>query len=321
MESIKNKIVQIHWIGRFGNRMFQYAFGCAYAKKYNCIYYRPSEWEGDILFNPVPYAKIITDDLLRLKINQTLPVFDNKEARRNALYEYNNRTGDNVEYVYCGHQSTIGKINFAYDDLDCMYFKHCFDLLSDDLLKEIFQFKNDILESDVYKYFINMKETYDVIHLRRGDIANENFTGAHSVISKKSYTDFINKINLTNLIWISDDKIERTPNKYNLLAEGCRWSYPRGEIQKPIIYFDWFPDFLSIMFARTIIRGNSSFSWWASQLSNAIVYSPVIPTKPKEKKNKYYMTDVTFVKGNYPHFMGSIEEGFQNIILDNCTQK
>ena len=321
MDLTKNKLVQIHWIGRFGNRMFQYAFGCAYAKKYNCIYYRPSEWEGDVLFNSVPYAQIITDDLLRLNLNQTLPAFDNKPARRNALNLYNKRTGDNVEYVYCGHQNTIGKTNFAYDDLDCMYFKHCFDLLTDDLLKEIFTFKPEILDSDIYRYFSEQNGTYDVIHIRRGDIANPNFTGAHSVISKESYIKIISELNLIDPVWISDDKNERTSNKYNELAEGCRWSYPRGEIQKPIIYYDWFPDFLAIMFARTIIRGNSSFSWWASHLSNAVVYSPVIPTKPIDKKNKYHMVDVEFVKGNYPHFMGSLEEGFQNIILDNCTQR
>jgi hypothetical protein len=256
-----------------------------------------------------------------LNLNQTLPAFDNKPARRNALNLYNKRTGDNVEYVYCGHQNTIGKINFAYDDLDCMYFKHCFDLLSDDLLKEIFTFKPEILESDIYKYFSEQNITYDVIHIRRGDIANPNFNGAHSVISKESYTKIITELNLINPVWISDDKNERTPNKYNELAEGCRWGYPRGEIQKPIIYYDWFPDFLSIMFARTIIRGNSSFSWWAAHFSNAIVYSPIIPTKPIDKKNNYHMTDVDFVKGNYPHFMGSVEEGFQNIVLDNCTQR
>ena len=50
MNTTPNKIVLLHWIGRFGNRMFQYAFGCSYAKRYNCIFYIPSEWEGSIIF-------------------------------------------------------------------------------------------------------------------------------------------------------------------------------------------------------------------------------------------------------------------------------
>ena len=52
MNTNPNKLVLLQWIGRFGNRMFQYAFGCSYAKRYNCIFYLPSEWEGTIIFKP-----------------------------------------------------------------------------------------------------------------------------------------------------------------------------------------------------------------------------------------------------------------------------
>ena len=31
------KIINTHWHGRFGNRMFTYAYGCSYAKKNDCI--------------------------------------------------------------------------------------------------------------------------------------------------------------------------------------------------------------------------------------------------------------------------------------------
>ena len=131
------KIVLLHWIGRFGNRMFQYAFGCAYAKKYDCTFYIPSNWEGDLLFARNKYCKIIPDDELRLRINQSQPSYDNKPARKKALEDYNVRSRDTVEYVQTGNARTFGKTNIAFDDLDCMYLKHCF-IVDQDLIDEIF---------------------------------------------------------------------------------------------------------------------------------------------------------------------------------------
>ena len=56
-------IMNLHWIGRLGNRLFQYAFMMDYANKHpNCTVYLPSEWEGDSLFVKPPNCKIIPDD-------------------------------------------------------------------------------------------------------------------------------------------------------------------------------------------------------------------------------------------------------------------
>ena len=41
------------------------------------------------------------------------------------------------------------------------------------------------------------------------------------------------------------------------------WQYPVGSKVIPDVIFDWLPDFLRLYFARTIFRGNSSFSWVA----------------------------------------------------------
>ena len=45
-----DKIVMVHWNGRFGNRVFSYMFGKHYANKYNLDFYLPSAWEGTKLF-------------------------------------------------------------------------------------------------------------------------------------------------------------------------------------------------------------------------------------------------------------------------------
>ena len=70
----------VHWNGRFGNRVFSYMYGRSYAEKGGLDFYIPSEWEGTRLFKDDGY-KIIDDDELRLAVNQTMPQFDNIDAR------------------------------------------------------------------------------------------------------------------------------------------------------------------------------------------------------------------------------------------------
>jgi hypothetical protein len=316
MENVQNKIVLLHWIGRFGNRMFQYAFGCSYAKKYNCIFYVPSEWEGDIIFRENKYCKIITDDILRLHINQTACIIT-ETYYKEQLLQYKKRTNDSIEFVNFYDKQNIGKTNIAFDDLHCMYFTHCFDIFDSTLIKEIFTFNDAVLHSELYKWFFLNKYTYDVIHLRRGDINALNFNGAHSVISKQSYLNQIEKLGLCkeNIICVSDDSKEQTMNIWIAKSPGHRWTYPQGEHFCEEIFLDFLPDFLMIIFAKTILRGNSSFSWWAAHLSNATIYSPFIKPKPDDMKNKHYVMDTYFVEGNHPHFMGNKYEGEFNDII------
>jgi hypothetical protein len=296
------KIVLLHWIGRFGNRMFQYAFGCGYAKKYGCTFYIPSEWEGTTLFAPNKYCKIIPDDKLRHTINQTLPQFDNKASRQKAMNDYNTREKDNVEYVTCGNKSTYGKTNIAFDDLDCMYFQHCYEIVDQALINEIFEFSNEVKLSKVYLQHYEKRQTYDVMHLRRGDVANPNFKGAYSMISTNSYINQMNALKINPVI-VSDDQKVRTPTEW--VSTGHRWSYPVGEQRQPVIFFDWFPDFLTIMFGRIVLRGNSSFSWWACRLGKVDVYSPILTPKPEP--NAHYCQYAEFEHSNCPHFVGKYD--------------
>lgn len=53
-------------------------------------------------------------------------------------------------------------------------------------------------------------------------------------------------------------------------------------------------DFQVMMNAKVLLRGNSSFSWWAATLGNAQVYSPLIDGLPDGER------DVDFVPGNAP---------------------
>lgn len=328
----QKKILMLHWTGRFGNRMFQYAFGCQYAKTYDCTFYIPSEWEGNKLFKPNPYVKVLPDDELRLHINQTHKAMDTLDYRMYALKKYKERTGDDVEFVVTNQKYHMGKTNIAFDDLSCMYFPHIFQMLDLNFLKnEVFVFKDEIVQSELYKELATVKGKYDIVHWRRGDIASPQYKGAHSLVSRRSIDKAIQRFQhevTLPMVYVSDDVNYRTKSipgvdfqKWYSKSTGHAWTYPVGEHPKPEIVFDWLPEFLVIMNARVIFRGNSAFSWWAAffaQLDNKekAVYSPVVRTKPAELKGKFWEMDCAFVKGNHPPFMGSKEEGFFDIDLN-----
>ena len=314
MENNLNKIILLHWIGRFGNRLFQYAFGCSYAKKYNCIFYIPSEWEGTIIFKENKYCRIITDEILALEINNNSAT---EEMRKKSINDYNKRSGDNVSFISFDNKYNIGKINVAFDDLHCMYFTHCFDIIDESFIKEIYTFNDNVLNSEIYNWYYNNRSKNNVIHLRRGDIAELNYIGSHSMIMKDSYYKQLQLLNINeNIVWLCENKQDRTENIWNDKSHGHKWLYPKGEHEYPNIFFDFFPDYLSMIFAKVLLRGNSSLSWWGAFLSNAVIYSPIIKPKPIENINKYYCMDTEFIRGNYPHFMGSkLESEFFNDII------
>lgn len=66
-------------------------------------------------------------------------------------------------------------------------------------------------------------------------------------------------------------------------------------------YFDsigapFMPDFIAMMRADVLFRGNSSFSWWASVLGDAETWAPVITGLEGGREHD----EVPFVKGNHP---------------------
>lgn len=326
------KILQIHWHGRFGNRMFLYGFCNAFAKKYNVKYYMPSDWEGTHLFVKSKYTEIIPDEDLRLHINQSQKSMDTREYRIEAVNNYKSRSHDPVELVTLKEERIYNMKNLYFDDLDCMYIDHCYKTMTTPFMKELFTFNDLVKNSQIYKEIESLKHTYDLVHLRRGDIAMTNYKGAHSMISKDSYISAVEHygFSVDSMVWISDNESEtHIPYKMNDLKEWHKkwttkakrvhnqWFYPTGEKKDSEVFFDFFPDFLLLHFARTIFRGNSAFSWWGALLSDAKIYSPVIQSKPVDRKDKYYCQEsVVFVEGNAPHFMGSIAEGFIDINLE-----
>jgi hypothetical protein len=128
MEKVTKKIVLLRWVGRFGNRMFLYAFGCSYAKKYDCIFYIPSEWEGTVIFKDNKYTKVISDDDLRHHSSNYKSVTDHNYRKEN-FENYKKRTGDSIELVEFDNKKNIGKTNIAFQETHCMFFPHLFEII------------------------------------------------------------------------------------------------------------------------------------------------------------------------------------------------
>tara|TARA_B100002019_G_scaffold115210_1_gene99116 strand:- start:5895 stop:7769 length:1875 start_codon:yes stop_codon:yes gene_type:complete len=305
MKKEKDKIMMVHWNGRFGNRFFSYMFGRSYADKFNLDFYLPSEWEGTHLFRDTGY-KIIEDDDLRLKVNQTDRVFDNLAYRKKAIDEYNAKTNSDLKYFSPDNLNDYGKTNVFFDSL-CVHSSHIFESYDKSKILKWFEFSDQVKNLDVYKRLEDKQGTYDIAHLRRDDISNARYNAqnqqAYSVVSKNSYLTAFKKFGFDekNMEWTTDDWTGKWGVGKPTIRGG--WQYPAGSKVIPEVIFDWLPDFLRLYFARNIFRGNSSFSWVAGFLSpTAQVYSPILHTR-KIFRSEQDETEFEFVKGNHPHWL------------------
>lgn len=300
-----NPIILAHWNGRFGNRVHQYAYGVTYSKMFNVPFYLPSDWEGTYLFKN-QYHTVIEDDILRLEINQTQPALNNIEFRTQAIQKvYPNAKRIHPEMLdqnYTDHGVPV------FFDSVCAYSNTVYTPMSKDYLLKVFEFSDEVKETESYKYWNSRKGTYDIAHLRRDDIANATYNKhnpqGYSVVSKESYIKAFEKFGYDpdKVEWTSDDVTGRWHQRE---ANSFGWTYPMGSNYRQGPIFDWLEDFLRLYFARTIFRANSSFSWWACFLSpTATVYSPVLDKQLIYGRDGIEEEiDVEFVLGNYPHWM------------------
>jgi len=226
----------------------------------------------------------------------------------NLTDKYNTDTGDDIRFVHFDNEESYGYTNICFADLHCMYYNHIFKYYSAKEIRSYFVFNDSIVKSKLYKYLRKRRGTYDCAHVRRGDIAEKNYTGAASAISIESYKKAIRNQggDPDKIIWISDDPNIKTPCKWSKYCKD-NWNYPEGQEKIPTIIFDFLPDFLTMFFSRNLFRANSSLSWWAGFLGQCTVFSPVL--KDHMLCESVNFMDCDFVKGNWPHFMGHPGEG------------
>jgi hypothetical protein len=303
----KNKVIINAWTGMFGIRMHEYAFAKTYAYKNNMDLEIVSNWEGSIMFKNATESLLEPEKLRRYlksgqasleeKNSETLKYYPDAivwDANHHFKEPYKNNNCSIITNGTNAYQESI------FDEMDLSY------------IKNIFEISDFIKESDTYKYWESKAGTYDVAHLRRGDIAdiqyNINNEQGYSVVSKNSYFSAFEKFGYDkdSIEWISNDHTKKwhtdRPDMVFL-----PWSYPEGAKFDEKIGFDFLDDWLKMYFARTIFRGNSSFSFWAGLLSpTAKVYSPVVNKQLIYGRNGLTEEiDLDFTEGNENHWMYS----------------
>jgi hypothetical protein len=299
-------LLQLRWTGRFGNRMFQYAFGATYAKLTGLEFWLPSDWEGMRLFRHQIH-KVVENEEIRLALIQPEEGAISNQNRMRAVWKYypdaELMDTELVEdpYVKSGHPVCHANL--------CAYNPAVFARMSKAHLKSLCEFSEEVTRLDAYKRYFDLQGLYDVAHLRRDDISNVQYNRAHgqgySVISKESYLKAFRKFGYSEecVEWVSDDYTGKwhVGRKIRFRAG---WEYPTGSQYVSHIIFDWIEDFLKLYFARTIFRANSSFSWWAGLLSpTAKVISPVLDKRHIYGVDGVEEIMVDFVEGNHPHWL------------------
>lgn len=299
-------LLLLHWHGRFGNRMHQYAYGVTYARINECRFWLPSHWEGTHLFETQHHA-VLPKGRLRVSLNRSMDEIHQHDRRLAALSTVLPdavliRPSD-PQQNYTRRDATV-----AFDDM-CAYDQSIFTAMSRAHLRSVFTFSETVTRLDLYKRLADRQGTYDIAHLRRDDISNPRYNQTHvqgySVISKRSYEAAFAKFGFDSgaIEWVSDDYTAKWHVDRPRKPRG-RWRYPEGSEVLPDVLFDWLEDFLRLYFARTIFRANSSFSWWAAFLSPcARVFSPVIDKRHIYGVDGTEEIEVEFVEGNHPHWM------------------
>ena len=122
------------------------------------------------------------------------------------------------------------------------------------------------------------------IHIRRGDYLSPRNATRYYCITRESYYRCLREQVLPaypatgalDIVEVSDDT-------------------PRIDDHCESIGAGFLPDFMTLVNASTLIRSNSTFSFWAGVLSGNPVYAPVID-------EQVGLSDVALVAGNHPRF-------------------
>ena len=250
MKKSRKSLNHVHWIGRFGNRMFQAAYGKTFEKEFNVDFRVPSKWEGDVLFKNCK-SKLILNEKLRQDLIQY-----GKEAYGHVyeqwgeiIKKYDKSMTDMFPYFLGTWKKPKTDL---WMDCSCWDSEYVFDKYNKKDLIKLFEFSDEVKESEVYKRAEDKQGTYDVAHLRRDDIvfSSKEHNWNYSVISRRSYEKAFQVFDCdrNKMEWISDD----FPSHPNM-----GWSYPEGQHKIDEIFFDFFPDFLKLYFARNIFRNTA----------------------------------------------------------------
>lgn len=232
--------IQINYLGRLGNNMFQYAFAAIVIKAYN-------DHKKNNIFN---IKSLPTTNQLKCLINSKFK-FEDKISNLESETSIENKF-----YTFTDYGINEGKILSIEDIFSIPYTKNLsfyFDGFFQH--KSYYEGKRDFLKNLFIEPKYNINDT--AIHIRLTDYKEINWT-----LPKSYYDDCIEKANPTNLNVFTDD-----PQASYILELKNRGAN--------IIYGDPVEDLMLMASHKKIIISRSSYSWWGAILSNATsIYYP-----------------------------------------------
>jgi hypothetical protein len=246
-----NKIVSVNIMGGLGNQMFQLATAYAYSKKYNInLQVLRNKLEND---GRSTYWDSILNRFSKYLVN-SIP---------NNLVNWNENGA--TEFSIIPPPSQQGGIYLKGYLQSYKYFDE--PIVKYDL-KKLFEPSSNVLEyiNNKYNFLFKNKERVVVVHARRTDnLRNQDIINFHGPLSTEYYKKAIEKISteLENPFFLlsSDDPafwnsvIQITPK---LTSENMYILQDENEVNTLALLqqFNYF------------IIANSTFSWWATWLSN-----------------------------------------------------
>lgn len=233
--------------GRFGNQVFQYALGKILSLYHGCDFYvNPSDY-----FLKFFNKKNLTYKNLKKNINQ---------------YSYIEKD----PFVFDENIFTIKNIDILGFFQNLSYYKNYLS----ELYKEFVP--NQVILNNTYDYIknkTNHKLNIDksvCIHVRRTDYLQ--LQGAYGFLDSLYYNQILLDHNLTDhTIFVISDDITRTNQEFYEVFKQYDVHY--------VNELDAHHDFYIMYLSRVNILANSTYSWWASLLSdfnknNKQVYAP-----------------------------------------------
>jgi len=228
------KRFNLHWLGRWGNNLFQYAFARGYCER-NGLELHTDPWVGEKIFE-ISHPRCVGD----------LPRMEEVDLRDGM--------GDISYRSYSQQQK-------------------CADYYSLEQIARWFRFRQREIYDRLYIHLPTSRET--VAHRRRGDYVWDG--SSYPLVSDKSYVECCNKFALNRMItWVSEEDAFRHPEF-------------TGELSLV-------PDFVRMSHAFTLLRSNSSFSFWGAAIAQSIgarIFSPVVDGLKGGIEH-----DVEFIEGN-----------------------
>ena len=271
--------IKMKFSNGFGNNLFQYCFGRLLAEYHNLNYSHLSISELGIKKETYSFNKNLKTIKFKAKSN-----FESKKYDKNH-HQWFNRKYDN-------HNFDFNHFMFYFEDYTLYKsylekIRSWFPIVKKTNKKDLvlhFRLKNRIVWETHYKNFVKPEVYKKVIS------SNFNFDKLYIVTDADKW-DYVNKKDIRKIQEDIKIKYRKNPTKFISIKKSMNFMNSLVDVLKefnPILCHNksFIDDFNFIRSFDQIMFKNSTFSWWASVLSDASKIGVFKPWKPGKGKGK-----------------------------------